>query len=535
MDTTDNTDQQEIEWQFDVEDVNELRSWLAGDGSDLPVAVRELPSRKLVDLYLDTEDQRLRRAGYSLRIRTTDGQVEATMKALVASTDGVRKRREITEHIKQDGLRALQSSSGPVATRARLLAGRSSLQPLFQIRTRRLPFELEVQGRALGELTIDDSRFLLGDQPVHRLSRVEVELVPGGEEGQITRFVDRLRAEHRASVAVASKYETGLAAAGIADLTQPDIGPTSHGDAPTTGEVAYAVLRTQVLAILKHEPGTRLGEDSEELHDMRVAIRRSRAAMSLFRDFLPPDVQRLREELGRVARVLGEVRDLDVQIEQLAAWERASGEGGGQAFKPVRDILTARRERARRRMVQVLDSRRYERILTELQALLSRGPGDAPEAASISIFETAPDLIQRRYRKLKRRGKNLNSSSPPEEYHELRINGKRLRYALEFLRKVYGEPVQALIPPLTRLQDLLGAHQDAEVAMSQLAEMAAKRGKHLPPRTLFAMGGVAERYRTEAGQLRKRFPSRFKKVRGRPWKHLRAELEARRPQPPESV
>lgn len=534
MATTQSTDQQEIEWQFDVEDVNGLRSWLAAHATNLPITVRELPTRKLEDTYLDTEDQRLRRAGYSLRLRGTDGQAEATMKALVAPSGGVRKRREITERTKQDGLRALQSSSGPVATTARLLAGRQSLRPLFQIRTKRLPFSLEVQGRALGELTIDDSRFFVDDHVAHRLSRVEVELAPGAEEAQLVDFVERLRTEHRASLAGASKYEVGLSAAGIPEPEQADIGSTTYGDSPTTGEVAYVVLRTQLLAMLEHEAGTRLGEDTEELHDMRVAMRRSRAAMSLFRDFLPPDIRRLREELGRVARVLGEVRDLDVQIEQLAAWEGARADGGAAAFAPVREILTTRRERARRRMLQVLDSRRYDRLVAELQALLQRGPEETPERGNVSIFETAPELIERRYRKLKQRGKKLGPASLPEEYHELRINGKRLRYALEFLRKVYGEPVQALIPPLTRLQDLLGSHQDAEVAMAHLNEMALKRGKRLPPRTLFAMGRVAERYRAEAQQLRELFPSRFKKVRGRHWKHLHRELEARRPQPPET-
>ena len=85
------------------------------------------------------------------------------------------------------------------------------------------------------------------------------------------------------------------------------------------GELAFAVLRRQLAVLRAKEPGTRLGEDPEELHDMRVATRRLRAALSLFEGVLPVRAQVFREELGWLGRLLGAVRDLDVQLQGLAA------------------------------------------------------------------------------------------------------------------------------------------------------------------------------------------------------------------------
>src|SRR4028119_1683211 len=114
-----------------------------------------------------------------------------------------------------------------------------------------------------------------------------------------------------------SKYETGLFAMGLSPEGWADLGPTGVDASLSLGELAFAVLRKQFAAMRAHEPGTRLGEDSEELHDMRVATRRMRAALKLFSAALPEQADFYRNELKWVAGVLGEVRDLDVHIEQL--------------------------------------------------------------------------------------------------------------------------------------------------------------------------------------------------------------------------
>ena len=100
----------------------------------------------------------------------------------------------------------------------------------------------------------------------------------------------------------------------------PPLGPSAVDRTQNVGEAAYAVLRKHFDRWQRHDAGTRLGEDPEELHDMRVAIRRMRAALRLYVEFLPAPVRSLNESLRWVAQATGDARDLDVQMEQLAHW-----------------------------------------------------------------------------------------------------------------------------------------------------------------------------------------------------------------------
>ena len=101
------------------------------------------------------------------------------------------------------------------------------------------------------------------------------------------------------------------------------------------GDLAFAVLRRQLAVVRAKEPGTRLGEDPEELHDMRVATRRLRAALSMFEAVLPVRAQVFREELGWLARLLGTVRDLDVQLEGLAGLSSADVHTAARRPRPA--------------------------------------------------------------------------------------------------------------------------------------------------------------------------------------------------------
>ena len=141
--------------------------------------------------------------------------------------------------------------------------------------------------------------------------------------------------------------------------------------------------------------------------------------------------------------------------------------------------------------------------------------------------EAAPDLVRKPYRKVRKLGDPLTEESSGEEFHELRKKGKRLRYALEFLSGVYGEPIKEFIRPLKDLQDVLGDHQDAEVATSHLRELsvARGRGRRLPPETIFVMGGISHRYEIQARGLRTRYPEAYRNAVRKKWKKIRGALE----------
>jgi CHAD domain-containing protein len=105
-------------------------------------------------------------------------------------------------------------------------------------------------------------------------------------------------------------------------------------------------------------------------------------------------------------------------------------------------------------------------------------------------------------------------------YHRLRIRCKALRYALEFHGGLYGKAAQRMVDNLVELQDLLGEHQDAEVAVAWLRELMQRRRRRLAPDTAFVAGKLVERYQRTARRLRARFPRRFDRTTGKVWHRL---------------
>jgi CHAD domain-containing protein len=317
----------------------------------------------------------------------------------------------------------------------------------------------------------------------------------------------------------------------------PEFGPAEITAEVSLGGLALAVLHRHFAAFLAHAPGTRLGDDPEALHRMRVAGRRLRAALSLFAECLPVRAARFRDELQRVSAGLGEVRDVDVQLERVAAWQAEADFGGPEVLEPLKVILVARRERGRAHLLALLESRRYARFLAAFSAMLRSGLPRRPRlpAAKRPAVEAVPALVVDRHRQVCQAGDDLTETSAPQAYHALRIRGKRLRYALEFTAEIYGEVAADMAQTVAALQDVLGLYQDAIVAMAQLRALAETGSRHLPPPTLFAMGEITQRYAQLAADCRRRFPEVYARVRGKPWKKLRQAMKAgSEPETPDS-
>lgn len=530
----DHKDQLEVEWQFDALDVRPIGRWLEGGASGEAPTVSVGEMREISDTYFDTEDWRIYRAGYALRVRRAGSKKpEATMK-LLNSADGtadLRRRREISGPLDGAGAEALIGASGAVGERVRALVGSRSLRPIFEVSTRRSAYPLILDGAEVGEVALDETSIPLenGAEPA-ALRRVEVEVEPEAFSA-VEPFVESLREECRLAPATASKYEAGLFVRQLRPPEPPDLGPKVVDGSLTVGEMAFAVMREQFEKFLAHEPGTRLGEDPEELHDMRVASRRLRAALRIFDEALPVRARKLQEELRWIAGVLGEVRDLDVQLEQIETWTSEAVPEDWEPLGALRSVLEEQREKNRKAMLRALDSRRYANLVESLTGFLRRGPSRRSRAARRPVLAVAPDLIKDRYRKVRKLGDRLAEDSPGEDYHTLRKRGKRLRYALEFLSDLYGDPAKDLVKPLKTLQDVLGDHQDAEVAVTNLRELstAKSRGRKLPPQAVFVMGGIAHRYQVQARELRGRFPKAYGEIRGKPWRKLKKVMEKARP------
>src|SRR5262249_30698615 len=160
--------------------------------------------------------------------------------------------------------------------------------------------------------------------------------------------------------------------------------------------VAFAALRRQFGSFLRHVPGARLGEDPEEVHDLRVATRRIRAVLREFADALPARAGRFRDEFKWVAAALGAVRDLDVPLEWLGPW--ADDPAGGPAASGVVGVVEEQLGHARSELLSLLDSPRYARLTAGFEALIRRGPLRAQPIAWRPMGEAAPDLVDKRRR-----------------------------------------------------------------------------------------------------------------------------------------
>jgi CHAD domain-containing protein len=536
-------DAREIEWQFDAVDLRSVVRWLSepagweeeGLG---PVRVAPAGSDNHVDVYLDTDDRRFHRAGYALRIRRPTRRDrrggEAALKALESTggPPGLRARREVSETIAETDPSSLTQAPGAVGERVRAVAGTKPLLSLFEVRTRRRLFSVEADGATPGEIGLDETGIRPADgAPPARIRRVEIE-VPEDAVDALEPFVDLLREACGLQPAGLSKYQAGLLSADLRPPRPESFGPTEFETDAPIGVVAIAALRRQFAALRAREPGTRLGDDIEELHDMRVATRRLRAALSLFVDVLPEGAQSFREELGWIGQALGRVRDLDVQLEQLDEWLAEAPEADREALRSLRSLLEDKRREARAAMLEALDSRRYDAFLGRFGRFLRARSRRPTGAAAVPALSVAPDLIEARFRKLRSSGDRIGPTSEAAEFHRLRIHGKRLRYALEFLGDLYPGQTRPLIKRMAELQDVLGLHQDADVAIARLRELAADRSAGLEPATIFAMGEIAERYRRSMANLRATFPRAYWRVTKKAWKALRQVLEELRPQGP---
>jgi triphosphatase len=523
-------DGREVEWQLASADLGAVRRWLADHGTIDGLVLEPRSTLQIFDTYLDTDDWRIHRAGFALRIRCESGKSEATLKSLHSAGAEVADRREISETLENAGSESIRQSMGPVGARVHAVSGAHALLPLFEVRTSRQRFAIrrEDEARQLGEIALDETVISRPHgEPQSSMQRVEVEALTGVHEPLRT-LVNTLRSDCALEPAPDTKYSQGLKSAGLAPGTAPLFSPTAVEPSMSMPDVALANLRRYLSAWHLHEPGARLGDNPEELHDLRVAGRRLDAILRQFRSSLPATFLQMRPALKKVLRALGDVRDLDVALSELEAFRRELPESDQKNAEPLNQYLAAERVRARERMLSVLDSASVQKNLLKLASLLT-APSAASQHLSLTAMATlaldaAPDMIRRRYRKVRKGADLLKLKSSTEAYHEVRGRVKKLRYALEAVAVIYGKPADEMLRVLRRWQEKLGVQQDAAVASRRLQSLASAPPTGIPPETLFLMGRLAEHYASDAVRARKLYAKGYRRVRGR-WKRLRMKLD----------
>ncbi len=479
--------------------------------------LRDAEPRRAARMFLDTFDGRLRAAGLAA-VRTGDG-AHTRLSVIDASTGAERA----TETIPRDT--AERDGAGVLALALPAGAAREALLPIVEVRVL-LPLvtlsselsELAVlddEAKIVTRVTLEAGRVPGGDAdgltlPLRlRLAPMRGYLTELAAVGEAARRIGFTVPRHR--LADEAVLAAGGSPGGTSSRVRVELLPTQRSDA-----AAAAVLRRLLEVIEDNLPGAIEDLDAEFLHDLRVAVRRTRAVQRELRGVFPPDALRhFRSEFRWVQQMTGPARDLDVYVLGWHELTDLAGRASGPDLDPVLAVLRERRTAARAAVVRALRSDRMARLRRDWDAFLEELvelPLTGREPASRAIGEVAGERIDHVYRRIVRLGEAIGPDSDSEQYHELRKKGKELRYLLELFGTTLfpNEVVAPMVKRLKALQDVLGRHQDREVQRHTLHEVAAEVAQR-PGRadTLMSTGVLLERLREDELVARGEFAERF--------------------------
>jgi CHAD domain-containing protein len=269
--------------------------------------------------------------------------------------------------------------------------------------------------------------------------------------------------------------------------------------------------------------------DTEFLHDLRVAVRRTRTALKLLGHVLPGELTlRFASEFRWLGDTTTPLRDLDVQLLSLPPMAARLVAASPDDLQPLAAYLTRRRAAERRKLSQALRSARFDAMVGDWRKALlvprAAGHASGPRAA-----ELATDRTRRAHTRVLRLGSAITASSPAESLHTLRKRCKELRYVLEFFTSLHDPLLYAaVLADLKRLQDCLGEFQDSEVQSAEIQSVAAAMlaRQAAPASTLLAMGELAAQLGTRQRAARSEFADRFAQFSGGAGRHRMAALTA---------
>jgi inorganic triphosphatase YgiF len=496
-----------------------------------PVAqVRPHPALTLVATYYDTGDLRLAREKVTLRRR--EGGEDDGWHLKLPSDDGAPGARdEVRLPLDSVPAAAPGSAAAPPAELLSLVLGLTRGRPVEAVatlRTERIPRELvAADGRVIAELTDDSVSVLDGTLVAGKFRELEVESRVG-TEAEIDAVVAALVAGGAVEGGLPSKAVRAL---GPAAMAPPDVArPGKVRPQDSAGDALRAHLARHTRALVDQDLRRRR-DLPDAVHQVRVAARRLRSGLKVF----GPLVDRawadgLRTELAWIAAELGEVRDREVLEERLlrdlaalpsqqpgaptgadsgtAGIDRTDARDVAAAMSVVRRDFDDARARAAAEVDEAMSSARYLALLDALVEA-ARAPR-LTEAADASCEQALPPLVRKAWRRLAREADLLELDGTDDSWHEVRISGKRARYAVEALVPVFGEPAKEFAKRLERVTELLGEHQDAVIAADTCRRLAG--GRRVTGTTGFVLGLLHEAERAAATGTRHEFATVWPQV-----------------------
>lgn len=421
-----------------------VRAWLEGRPR----------SRRVAATYYDTAGEALRRGGILLSVKTSERQ-----RTQIAADHATSVSSVLAEGAAPD-LALIRDAD--LRARALHLASDAALEPVFQVDVKFRAYPLAIEGAKVemaitaGQISAPDATSGFVEAAFNAADRAAAYAAAEAVAGAVPASVER-------QDFVARGYDLAHGRRHQAAMAQ-DVELDGEGSVPR-GFVA--IMRNCLGQFAANEDAFAAGGGSEAIHQLRVAVRRMRAAFSAFASILPPDeAADFKADLQWLQQIFGPLRDWDVFCnETMAALRAALPNHGG-----LRDLAAEAHEARGRALVsarEAMTSVRHGVFQVRLERLLDR----ESHREGGPLTEFAASALAKRDRKLRRAGKNLNGSSP-ERLHDIRIAAKKARYAAEFFRGLFGgKAARKYLRALRRIQDGLGAMNDANMARRLVGEI----------------------------------------------------------------
>lgn len=451
-------------------------------------------SERLLGVYYDTADVRLRRRGLALRVRRAGRRIVQTLKT-ESRPEGVVKDRGEWEVALATPAPDLQAFADPRVLELAGLVLPDELAPVFETEVRRRSLMVrwpDGEGTALVEVAYDLGRVRAGGREAP-ISELELELKEGSAEA-LFGLARALREVAPLRLGALDKAARGWLLAG--DLPPPWQKSTPPGlhRSLRLEEGMAAILGGCIAQALHNEAAAADGRQLEGVHQFRVALRRLRSAFALFRPVLPAaEVLRWTGEIRWLVDCLGRTRDLDVLLAELLKPLLAL-RPEDRGLLALRDAALARREAAQAAVRDALASPRAGDLLLELAGWVElRGWRAGIDAAALRkqdrpITGRAARILDRCHGRVLKRGQGF-AGLDPEGRHALRIAFKRLRYGVEFFQSLFpAKRVGPYLAAARRMQDRLGQANDVVVAERLVGEILEGVGDPAA-RAAAALGG----------------------------------------------
>lgn len=281
--------------------------------------------------------------------------------------------------------------------------------------------------------------------------------------------------------------------------------------AMSAAEAANEILGFLLQVVRVNIPGASQGLDTEFLHELRVAVRRTRSALSQLKVFGPESVAQFREGFGWLGQISGQARDLDVHLLHFPQYQGLLPTEQQAFLEPLRARILERQQQAQKQLAAELASDRCQTLLHDWQAFLDdqKSGRNWSKTGTRPLLKLANERIWRSYLRLRKDGQTIDDQSPAEALHRLRKDCKKLRYLLEFFQSLYPKAgLDRLVDATKALLDALGSFQDLEVQAKSLATLAEGIFENDSPGEL-ALQQLIEALGQEQARARVLFTDRF--------------------------